>query len=120
VYSTADPTKGKRSQTAYTVLKETKDFALLEVELLTGRKHQIRVHLADRGHPVVGDRRYGRANTAHRRLALHASSLSFRHPVSGEVLTFEATAPAYFKELVGSFEHIYAEQTPATDAKARG
>ena len=49
VYSTADTKKGKLSQTAYTVLKETKDLALLDVELLTGRKHQIRVHLADRG-----------------------------------------------------------------------
>jgi len=119
VYSTADTKKGKWSQTAYTVLKETKDLTLLDIELLTGRKHQIRVHLADRGHPVVGDKRYGRANTAHRRLALHARSLSFRHPVSGEELTFEAQAPAYFKELVGSFEHLRAQPTPATDASAR-
>jgi tRNA pseudouridine32 synthase/23S rRNA pseudouridine746 synthase/23S rRNA pseudouridine1911/1915/1917 synthase len=119
VYSTADTKKGKWSQTAYTVLKETKDLALLEVELLTGRKHQIRVHLADRGHPVVGDKRYGRANTAHRRLALHARSLSFRHPVSGEELTFEAQAPPYFKELVGSFEHLRVQPTTATDPSAR-
>jgi tRNA pseudouridine32 synthase/23S rRNA pseudouridine746 synthase/23S rRNA pseudouridine1911/1915/1917 synthase len=119
VYSTSDPKKGKLSHTAYTVLKETKDFALLEVELLTGRKHQIRVHLADRGHPVVGDKRYGRVNAAHRRLALHARTLSFRHPVTGEELTFEATAPAYFKELVGGFGHLRAERTPATDTGAR-
>lgn len=119
VYSTADPKKGKWAQTAYTVLKETKHLALLDVELLTGRKHQIRVHLADRGHPVVGDKRYGRADRAHRRLALHASSLAFRHPVSGEALTFEAKAPAYFTELVGSFEPIRAQQTPATDASTR-
>jgi tRNA pseudouridine32 synthase/23S rRNA pseudouridine746 synthase/23S rRNA pseudouridine1911/1915/1917 synthase len=118
VYSTADIKKGKLSHTAYTVLKETKDLALLEVELLTGRKHQIRVHLADRGHPVVGDKRYGRANTAHRRLALHARSLSFRHPVSGEELTCEAKAPAYFKELIGGFEHLRARPTPATDGGA--
>jgi tRNA pseudouridine32 synthase/23S rRNA pseudouridine746 synthase/23S rRNA pseudouridine1911/1915/1917 synthase len=119
VYSTTDTKKGRLSHTAYTVLKETKDLALLEVELLTGRKHQIRVHLADRGHPVVGDKRYGRANTAHRRLALHARSLSFRHPVSGEELTFEAQVPPYFKELVGSFEHKRAQPTPATDVSAR-
>jgi tRNA pseudouridine32 synthase/23S rRNA pseudouridine746 synthase/23S rRNA pseudouridine1911/1915/1917 synthase len=119
VYATVDPRKGKLAHTAYTVLKETKDFALLDVELLTGRKHQIRVHLADRGHPVVGDRRYGRVDKVRRRLALHARSLSFRHPVSGEELTFEAKAPAYFTELVGSFEHILAQQTPRTDAGAR-
>ena len=57
VYSTSDTRKGRLSHTAYKVLKETKDFALLEVDLLTGRKHQIRVHLAGIGHPVVGDQR---------------------------------------------------------------
>jgi tRNA pseudouridine32 synthase/23S rRNA pseudouridine746 synthase/23S rRNA pseudouridine1911/1915/1917 synthase len=119
VYSTVDPKKGKWAQTAYTVLKETKDFALLDVELLTGRKHQIRVHLADQGHPVVGDQRYGRADTTHRRLALHARSLSIRHPVSGAALTFEAEAPSYFTELVGSFEHMLAQQMPATNPSER-
>ena len=113
VYSTPNPNKGKLSQTAYTVLKETKEFSLLEVEPLTGRKHQIRVHLADRGHPVVGDERYGRADRTHRRLALHARSLAFRHPVTGERVTFEAKAPAYFNQLVGSFEHLLAAHTPA-------
>jgi RluA family pseudouridine synthase len=119
VYSTADPRKGKWAQTAYTVLKETKDFSLLDVELLTGRKHQIRVHLADRGHPVVGDKRYGRADATHRRLALHARSLSFRHPVSDDALTVEAKAPSYFTELVGSFEHVLARQITVTDPGAR-
>jgi tRNA pseudouridine32 synthase/23S rRNA pseudouridine746 synthase/23S rRNA pseudouridine1911/1915/1917 synthase len=76
VYSTSDTRKGKLSHTAYKVLKETKDFALLEVDLLTGRKHQIRVHLAGIGHPVVGDQRYGKENKAHKRLALHARSIS--------------------------------------------
>jgi RluA family pseudouridine synthase len=102
VYSTSDATKGKLSHTAYKVLKETKDFALLEVDLLTGRKHQIRVHLADIGHPVVGDKRYGKGNEARMRLALHARSISFRHPFSGEQLTFETKPPAYFNKLVGS------------------
>jgi RluA family pseudouridine synthase len=102
VYSTSDATKGKLSHTAYKVLKETKDFALLEVDLLTGRKHQIRVHLAGIGHPVVGDRKYGKGNEARTRLALHARSISFRHPFSGEQLTFETKAPAYFNKLVGS------------------
>jgi RluA family pseudouridine synthase len=104
VYSTSDATKGKLSRTAYKVLKQTKDFALLEVDLLTGRKHQIRVHLADIGHPVVGDRKYGKENEARTRLALHAASISFRHPFSGEQLTFEAEAPGYFNKLVGSLK----------------
>jgi tRNA pseudouridine32 synthase/23S rRNA pseudouridine746 synthase/23S rRNA pseudouridine1911/1915/1917 synthase len=64
VYSTPDPAKGKLARTAYKVLKETDQFSLLEVGLLTGRKNQIRVHLADKGHPVVGDRNMGRPPTS--------------------------------------------------------
>ena len=106
VYSTSDATKGKLSHTAYKVLKETKDLALLEVDLLTGRKHQIRVHLAGIGHPVVGDQKYGKGNEARTRLALHARSISFRHPFSGEQLTFESKVPGYFNKLIGSLiEH---------------
>jgi len=103
VHSTTDTTKGKLSRTAYNVLKTTKDFSLLEIDLLTGRKHQIRVHLAGIGHPIVGDKKYGYEDRAHHRLALHASSITFDHPVSGERCTFEATAPLYFTTLVGRF-----------------
>ncbi len=116
VYSTSDTTKGKLSHTAYTVLKETKDHALLEVDLLTGRKHQIRVHLADIGHPVVGDKKYGKGIKAHQRLALHAKSISFRHPFTGEQLTFEARVPEYFNKLVGSLSQVNAQQTNTADA----
>ena len=93
VYSTSDATKGKLSRTAYKVLKQTKDFALLEVDLLTGRKNQIRVHLAGIGHPVVGDEKYGKGDRGHARLALHARSISFKHPFSGRQLTFETKVP---------------------------
>ncbi len=103
VYSTSDSAKGKLSHTAYKVLQETEDFTLLEIDLLTGRKHQIRVHLADMGHPVVGDQKYGKGDKAHKRLALHAMSLSFRHPFSGEQLTFETEPPVYFHRLIGGF-----------------
>lgn len=101
VYATADPTTGKLSHTAYKVLKTTKNFSLLEIDLLTGRKHQIRVHLAGIRHPIVGDKKYGKDDRAHKRLALHASSISLRHPVSGALCTFEATLPEYFTTLVG-------------------
>jgi tRNA pseudouridine32 synthase/23S rRNA pseudouridine746 synthase/23S rRNA pseudouridine1911/1915/1917 synthase len=104
VYSTSDSSKGRLGRTAYRVLKQARDFALLEVDLLTGRKHQIRVHLSDIGHPVVGDTKYGKQNREYRNLALHARSLSVTHPVTGERLTFEATAPAYFKQLIGDRE----------------
>jgi tRNA pseudouridine32 synthase/23S rRNA pseudouridine746 synthase/23S rRNA pseudouridine1911/1915/1917 synthase len=102
VYSTPNTTKGKLARTAYRVLKQTKDFALLEITLLTGRKHQIRVHLAGIGHPVLGDQKYGKGDRGHSRLALHASSISFKHPYSGERLKFETKAPVYFNQLVGS------------------
>jgi RluA family pseudouridine synthase len=100
VYSTPDPAKGKLSRTAYKVLKETDRFSLLEVGLLTGRKNQIRVHLADKGHPVVGDRKYGKAADKFRRLALHSKSISFKHPATGRQLTFETKLPAYFRNLL--------------------
>jgi RluA family pseudouridine synthase len=100
VYSTTDTTKGKLSQTAYRVLKDTKEFSLLEVILLTGRKHQIRVHLAETGHPVVGDEKYGKGKETYKRLALHAKSISFMHPISGKQLMFETGFPEYFNKLV--------------------
>jgi RluA family pseudouridine synthase len=102
MYSTTDSARGKLSHTAYTVLRETRGYSLLEVDLLTGRKNQIRVHLAGIGHPIVGDTKYGKAGDPHARLALHARSISFKHPISGKELTFEAEVPAFFDTLVGS------------------
>ena len=101
VYSTSDTARGRLSRTAYRVLKETRSFSLLEIELLTGRKHQIRVHLSESGRPIVGDRRYGKENDTHRRLALHAISITFLHPRTGRELTFETKVPTYFTRLVG-------------------
>jgi tRNA pseudouridine32 synthase/23S rRNA pseudouridine746 synthase/23S rRNA pseudouridine1911/1915/1917 synthase len=95
VYSTTDPKKGKLSKTAYRVLQETKGVSLLEIDLITGRKNQIRVQLADVGHPVVGDKKYGKGDKAHKRLALHAKSISFKHPSTGKTLTCEAKVPKY-------------------------
>ena len=66
VYSTSDSTKGKLSQTAYKVLRMIKGYSLLEVTLLTGRKNQIRVHLAGIGHPIVGDMKYGKVDESPR------------------------------------------------------
>lgn len=102
VYSTTDPAKGKLSRTAYKVLKETGRFSLLEITLLTGRKNQVRVHLADYGHPVVGDRKYGKTGDRFRRLALHSKSISFKHPTTGRQLTFQTKAPAYFSQLLAN------------------
>ena len=103
VYSTPDPALGKLSHTEYAVLKEVKGLSLLEIHLLSGRKHQIRVHLSEKGHPVVGDKKYGRGGDAYGTLALHARSLCFTHPVSGKRLSFETGVPDFFTRLVGKF-----------------
>ena len=105
MYSTSDPTEGKLSRTAYKVLKQTKDFALLEVDLLTGRKNQIRVHLAGIGHPIVGDKKYGSGEQRSPGLALHARLISFTHPFSGRRLTIAAKVPRCFHKLVGAITH---------------
>ena len=102
VYSTSDSKVGKLAHTYYKVLKETLMFSLLEISLITGRKNQIRVHLADRGHPIVGDKKYGRKDKEYKRLALHARSISFKHPTSGEKIDFETKVPAYIKKLINS------------------
>ncbi len=99
MHATSDSTKGKLAHTEYTVLKENAQFSLLKINLLTGRKNQIRVHLADEGHPVVGDARYG-PKKKQGYLALHARSIRFMHPFSKEWLTFEAKVPEYFKRLI--------------------
>ncbi len=118
VYSTPDRAKGLLSRTAYKVIREARGFSLLEVRLLTGRKHQIRVHLAELGHPVVGDRRYGRKGDTHRQLALHAESIAFNHPVTGQRMTFKAEVPAHFARLMGGApapeaRRITEERNPA-------
>ena len=101
VYSTPDAAKGKLALTGYTVLKQTAHRSFLEIDLLTGRKHQIRVQLADSGHPIVGDKKYGKKVTGRTRLALHAFSIAFRHPATGKKIAFETEVPEFFRKLAG-------------------
>ena len=84
-------------------MKDNGEFSLLEVELLTGRTHQIRVHLAHAGHPIVGDDKYGDFalnRELKQRLLLHAARLAFRHPVTGESMKLESPLPAEMKAFV--------------------
>jgi tRNA pseudouridine32 synthase/23S rRNA pseudouridine746 synthase/23S rRNA pseudouridine1911/1915/1917 synthase len=104
VRSTTDSTKGKQAHTAYKVLKETAKFSLVEINLLTGRKNQIRVHLADKGNPIVGDRKYGKNNNKHKRLALHAKSISFTHPTTGQRMTIETKLPSFLNSLTNNIK----------------
>ena len=101
MYSINDPEGGQRAETRYRVVKERDGFSLLDIELMTGRKNQIRVHLADEGCPVVGDKKYGSRAKGVKRLALHAASLTLLHPHSKEPLTFTAPRPSWFESLVG-------------------
>ncbi len=100
VYSVTNPKLGKLAKTEYRVLRESSEYCLLEIGLLTGRKNQIRVHLADRGYPVLGDARYGCKAKGIKRLMLHAASLTLTHPHSGEQMTFTTKLPSYFDLLM--------------------
>ena len=100
MYSVTDPEKGKLAKTGYKVLRESAKYSLLEIDLLTGRKNQIRVHLADKGNPVIGDKKYGIKEKGIKRLTLHAYSITFVHPFSKEKMTFTITIPAYFDSLL--------------------
>lgn len=115
VYSTSDASKGKLSHTKYRTLKEAKGFSLLEIDLLTGRKHQIRVHVSEKGHPVVGDKKYGKKGDGYQWLALHAQSITFTHPVTGERLSFETAVPEYFTRLIGNFRPVSPASHERTD-----
>lgn len=101
MYSTTDPTKGKLARTHYRVVKQTAALSLLEVNLLTGRKNQIRVHMADIGHPVVGETKYKKGRPIGRRLALHAQSLAFPHPRTGQMMRFATDVPGFMEHLMG-------------------
>jgi 23S rRNA pseudouridine1911/1915/1917 synthase len=93
--------------TEYRLQKEYKDFSLLEIRPLTGRTHQIRVHLSAAGHPLAGDRRYGASRKPKYkfpRLFLHAQRLGFRHPVSGDRLEFISPLPAELQSILSSVE----------------
>src|SRR5436190_6183846 len=98
---------GMKAVTRVRALKKSADFSLLEVRLLTGRTHQIRVHLAHAGQPVLGDSKYGDfalnrrlEKEGVRRLFLHASRLALLHPVTGAKLELQATLPAEIKQFV--------------------
>ncbi len=110
---------GREAITEYRILEKLGPFAFLEVRILTGRTHQIRVHLRHLGHPVVGDSRYGgrefkklRSPALRRilegfgRLALHASVLEFRHPATGAPMRLEAPLPEEFERLLHQLREV--------------
>ena len=101
VYSSPTDDGGQESITHYRTLKRANGYSLVELNLETGRKNQIRVHMQDLGHPIIGDGRYGLEDVNPiGRLALHAFKLCFYHPVTGELMRFETPYPGEFKKLV--------------------
>lgn len=100
VYSTDDPNKGQLAVTRYKKLKTGNGYTLVQLELDTGRKNQIRVHMKDLGHPIVGDRKYGAQSSPIRRLALHAQTLRFVHPITRRDMNFELPIPSRFSNLL--------------------
>jgi len=99
VHSSQNPKNGKKAITNYKVIKKNRNYTLLKVNLETGRKNQIRVHLQDIGHSVVGDKKYGASGSPLKRLGLHAQQLSLTHPTTRQKLNFETKIPGLFLRL---------------------
>lgn len=95
--SPVDDGEGRFSVTHYRTIKRANGYSLVELNLETGRKNQIRVHMSEQGHPVAGDERYGSQTNPIGRMALHAFKLCFYHPVTGELMEFETPYPSTFK-----------------------
>ena len=92
--------EGREAITEFRVSERLQDATVLAVRLRTGRKNQIRVHCAEAGHPLLGDRRYGRPSPLIPRAALHAATLGFRHPATGRPLSFESALPPDLRGLI--------------------
>ena len=99
IHSSKVDNGGQQAVTHYRTIKSNDKFSLLEVELETGRKNQIRVHMQDIGHPIVGDKKYGSEVSPIGRVGLHARVLAFIHPMSLENVTFETQVPKKFSSL---------------------
>ena len=100
-HSSQEDNGGKYAVSHYKKLKSGNGYSLVEMQLETGRKNQIRVHLQDLGCPVVGDLKYGDGSDPIHRLGLHAYKLCFKHPVTGEDMKFETDIPKAFYATIG-------------------
>lgn len=101
-YSTKDKTKGKLAITEYDLIKQNNQYSLLDINLLTGRKNQIRVQLSDIGYPIVGDKKYNSKKNPLRRLCLHAYKLEFMHPKTNKKIVLETDLPKTIEVLINN------------------
>lgn len=97
--SSQDPTSGKKAITHFEVIKKSPFTSHVQLSLETGKKHQIRLHLKDLGHPVIADKRYGSLIDPIKRLCLHATKLIVSHPETEKEMIFESPVPPTFKKL---------------------
>ena len=111
VFVSQNKAKGKLSVTSYEVMKEKGDYSLLDVNIDSGRKNQIRVQLGHRGHYVVGDDKYGEPSNPLGRLGLHAYELSLKNPITGKEMKFTAPMPSSFQEM------FYGKSSTKTEEK---
>lgn len=95
-YTSDKQNDGKLAITKYELLNTSKSYSLLKIEILTGRKNQIRVHMKDIGHPIIGDKKYGAKTNPLKRLGLHANILELEHPITHQTLKLEAKVPTQF------------------------
>jgi len=95
--------KSRHALTRYRVIRRYKGATLLELIPQTGRTHQLRVHLKFCGHPILGDKRYGRGSDF-KRLALHATTLGFYHPRREEFVEFQSDTPECFKRFIAALK----------------
>ncbi len=99
MYSSPTPNGGQKAVTHFKVLQKTNGYSLLEVRLETGRKNQIRVHMQEIGHSIVGDKKYGSTQNPIGRLGLHALVISFYHPTTNDLMHFETKIPNKFLQV---------------------
>lgn len=98
-YSSSKDNDGKKAITNYRVIKKNKKYSFLDISLKTGRKNQIRVHMKDINHPIIGDKKYG-VKDSFNHMYLHAYKLSLVHPITKKLLEFETDIPKYFSEFI--------------------
>ena len=100
MYSSKKKGDGQLAITDYKVIEESKNYTLVDVDIKTGRKNQIRVHFGDLGHFIIGDDKYGEPSNPIKRLGLHAYELDFIHPFTSKLVKFTAPMPKEFKTLM--------------------
>ena len=100
-YSTTENDReAKKAVTYYKVLKRNRNYSLVELKLGTGRKNQIRCHMKEAGYSITGDKKYGATKNPIKRLALHALSLEFKHPITNKIIRFDTRIPSKFSNLL--------------------